>query len=238
MIKSKIHEIREVFISNTNPENIAKYSRYFKDGFKGYGIEQKTFENLKNAWLEAWKDEMTLEDYLDLSERLIETGNLEETSLAIMFVASKRENFSPETFDRLGKWFALGMDNWASTDVLCMVLLKYFLIDEVIDFEKLTEWNLASSEWQRRAVPVTLNELLKTGLTPAIALPLIEPLMLDGSEYVQKGIGTLLRGLWQKYPQEVENFLLKWKEGCGRLIVRYATEKMDKENRKQFARSK
>jgi 3-methyladenine DNA glycosylase AlkD len=238
MIEEHFTEIQDCFNQHVNPENIAKYSRYFKDGFKGYGIEQKTFENLKNAWLEAWKDEMSLDDYLDLGERLVQNGNYEETSLAIMFVASQRENFTPETFDRLGKWFALGMDNWASTDVLCMSVLKYFLIDEVIDFEKLTEWNHASSEWQRRAVPVALNELLKTGLTPGLALPLIEPLMLDGSEYVQKGIGTLLRGLWQKYPQEVEAFLLKWKDGCGRLIVRYATEKMDKEKRKQFARSK
>ncbi len=50
---------------------------------------------------------------------------------------------------------------------------------------------------------------------------------------VQKGIGTLLRGLWKKYPEEVDAFLLKWKDQCGRLIVQYATEKMDKEYRKK-----
>ena len=238
MFDKKIIEIQQSFSQHANHENVEKFSRYFKDGFKGYGIEQKTFENLKDAWLEAWKDEMTLEDYLNLSERLVQTGNYEETSLAIMFVASQRENFTPETFDRLGKWFLLGMNNWANTDVLCMFVLKYFLIDEVIVFEKLTEWNHASSEWQRRTVPVTLNELHKSGLTPGVALPLIESLMMDDSEYVQKGIGTLLRSLWQKHPHEVESFLLKWKEGCGRLIVRYATEKMDKEKRKKFARSK
>ncbi len=87
-------------------------------------------------------------------------------------------------------------------------------------------------------MPVTLVELIKKDLKPEIALPLIEPLMLDDSEYVQKGIGTLLRGLWKTYPVEIEEFLLKWKDQCGRLIIRYATEKMDKEYRRKFRKIK
>ena len=71
-------------------------------------------------------------------------------------------------------------------------------------------------------------------MNPETALPVIEPLMLDDSEYVQKGIGTLLRGLWKKYPKEIENFLMQWKDQCSRLIIQYATEKMDKEYRKKF----
>ncbi|MBE0661000.1 MAG: DNA alkylation repair protein [Bacteroidales bacterium] len=238
MVEDKFNEIQGFFAKHVNLENIAKYSRYFKDGFKGYGIDQKTFEEQKEHWIETWKDEMSLDDYLDLGELLVQTGNYEEASLAIMFVASRREQFTPATFDRLGKWFSLGMDNWANTDVLCMLVLKNFMLDKVIDYPKLASWSIATSEWQRRTVPVTLNELIKTGLTPDIALPLVEPLMMDGSEYVQKGIGTLLRGLWKKYPDDIEAFLLQWKDHCGRLIISYATEKMDKEKRRKFARSK
>ena len=71
-----------------------------------------------------------------------------------------------------------------------------------------------------------------------VILPIIEPLMLDKSEYVQKGLGTLLRELWKKYPQQIEKFLLKWKDTCGRKIIQYATEKMDKEKRVLFRKSK
>lgn len=62
--------------------------------------------------------------------------------------------------------------------------------------------------------------------------------MLDDSEYVQKGIGTLLRGLWKRYASEIEDFLMKWKDRCGRLIIQYSTEKMDKEYRKKFRKRK
>ncbi len=75
-------------------------------------------------------------------------------------------------------------------------------------------------------------------MKPETALPLIQPLMLDDSEYVQKGIGTLLRGLWKTFPVEIEEFLLKWKDQCGRLIIQYSTEKMDKEYRKKFRKVK
>ena len=234
MIENKIKEIRDFCIKNADPDIVKKYSRYFKNGFDGYGIDTKVFEKQRDLWIKAWKNEMTLDKYLNLGDELMRTGKLEEKSFAIVFIKSERENYIPETFDRIGNWFKTGMSNWATTDVLCMLVLSSFLIDKVITFEKLKEWNDSDSEWKRRAVPVTLVELLKEGLEPKIALPVIEPLMLDNSEYVQKGIGTLLRGLWKKWPTETESFLFKWKDQCSRLIVQYATEKMDKEYRKKF----
>jgi len=238
MIKGKLKEIREFCIKNADPEIVKKYSRYFKNGFDGYGIDTKVFEKQRDLWIKSWKNEMNLDNYLNLGDELMRTGKLEEKSFAIAFVKSQRENYSPDTFDRIGNWFSMGITDWATTDVLCMLVLSSFLIDKAITFEKLKEWNDSDSEWKRRAVPVTLVELLKEGLEPKTALPIIEPLMLDNSEYVQKGIGTLLRGLWKKWPNEIENFLFKWKDQCGRLIVQYTTEKMDKEYRKKFRATK
>ncbi len=62
--------------------------------------------------------------------------------------------------------------------------------------------------------------------------------MLDKSKFVQKGIGTLLRGLWKKYPKIIEEFLMKWKNDCGRLIVQYSLGKMEVEKRRKFRRDK
>lgn len=238
MIEHKIKEIRNFCIENSKQTNIDKYSRYFKDGFDGYGIDQKVFEAQRDLWIADWKKEMSIDKYLDLGDKLVEFGKYEEISFAISFLSSERENYNKSTFDRIGNWFNIGISNWANTDVLCMLVLSSFLIDEIIDFEKLKEWTKSKSEWKRRAVPVTLVELSKVELKPEIALTLIEPIMLDESKYVQKGIGTLLRGLWKKYPVKIEEFLDKWKDQCGRLIVQYATEKMDKEYRKKYRKKK
>ena len=238
MIEKKLKEIKDFCIKNSDLKIVEKYSRYFKEGYNGYGIDQKIFEQQKDKWIESWNEEMTIEDYLELGERLVQSGKLEEISLAVHFLVSQKEHYTPQVFDRIGHWFDIGISNWANTDVLCMLVLPNFLTKKIITMEKLKEWNSASSEWKRRAVPVTLVEMTKKGIKTSQVIPLIEPLMLDKSEYVQKGIGTLLRELWKKYPTAVEQFLMKWKDTCGRLIIRYATEKMDKESRKRFRKSK
>lgn len=237
MLDKKIQEIQDFCKSNSNPEIVKKYSKYFKEGFDGYGIEQKLFETRRDNWIEQWDSEMSIDAYLNLGDALMKHGKFEEKSFAIAFIQSKREEYTKETFHRIGNWFDYGINNWATTDVLCMIVLSSFLIDKVIDFNDLKTWITSESEWKRRAVPVTLIELVNKGLKPEEAIEIIQPLMLDESQYVQKGIGTLSRGLWKKYPEKIEDFLLQWKDKCGRLIIQYATEKMDKDYREKFRKA-
>ncbi len=140
---------------------------------------------------------MTIEGYLTLGDLLMRKGRYDDKNLAIAFLKTRRVEFTKETFFRIGNWFDYGINNWATTDVLCMLILSALLVDKVIDFENLKTWNNAESEWKRRAMPVSLVELYKLtkNLKLADTFLLIEPLMLDVSEYVQKGIGTLFRGL-------------------------------------------
>ena len=238
MPESKFKLIREFCAANSNPEIILKYSRYFKEGFDGYGIDQKTYERQRDAWIEDWGKEMSIEQYLELGDMVFDKGKYEEKSFVISLLKSKREEYNEDTFDRIALWFEHGVTNWATTDVMCMLVLSDMIDDKVIDLKKLKTWNSSGSEWKRRAVPVTLVELVKEDLKPMEAFETIESLMTDSSKYVQKGIGTLMRGLWKKYPEEIEDFLLKWKDECGRLIIQYATEKMDKDYRKKFRKSK
>lgn len=240
MTDLKVKEIRNFCETNSDPEIIKKYQRYFKEGYDGYGIDDKVFKRQIEIWVEQWKDEMTIESYLTLGDELMKNGRFDEKHVAISFLKSNRKDFSKDTFNRVGDWFDYGINNWATTDVLCMLVLSSLLFDKVIDFNDLKSWIDSESEWKRRAVPVALIELdkLTKDLNPIEAIELITPLMLDDSEYVQKGIGTLLRGLWKKYPSQIEDFLMKWKDKCGRLIIQYSTEKMDKEYRKKFRKSK
>jgi len=97
---------------------------------------------------------------------------------------------------------------------------------------------MSTSKWKRRAVPVTFVEAIKKGNDPKPILSVIEKLMEDDEEDVQKGLGTLLREIWKKQPEMAETFLLKWKDRCGRKIIQYATEKMDKESRTKFKKDK
>jgi len=238
MIEQKIKEIKDFCIKNSDPAIVTKYAKYFKEGYDGYGIDSKILLAQRDEWLEAWKDEFTISDYLDLGDRLVSSGKFEEIAFAIHFISFQTQYFSLDVFNRIGKWLDNGIANWGSTDVLCTLVLSNFIKDEVIDINQLKEWTTSSSKWKRRAVPVTLAQIVKSNYAPELFFPVIEPLMRDESEDVQKGLGTLLRELWKKHKDVTEAFLLKWKDDCGRLIIRYATEKMDKESKKRFRKSK
>ena len=236
-IEERFLEIRRFCEKNANPEIVKKYSRYFTEGYDAYGLDQNTFESQRDEWLEQWKD-FTLNDFLLLGDKLISTGKYEEASFAVSFMYSNTESFTAEAFERLGGWLEDGIINWAHTDVLSGKALSHFFTNKIIPIESLKEWTESASKWKRRAVTVTLIDVIKTDVPLTKLFNIIKPLMLDTEKFVQKGLGWFLREAWKVYPEETEDFLLKWKDTCGRIIIQYATEKMDKENRSRFRRVK
>ena len=237
-LELKHKEIINFCIANSNDSIIEKYARYFTEGYDGYGIDSKILKSQTASWLDSWKNEMTISDYLNLGDLLIATGKLEEASFASLFIASKKDEFTIETFDRVGKWLEKGIQNWANTDELCVLVLSELVSNEIIQPKDFINWTKSESKWKRRAVPVTFFEAIKKGHKPEPIVAVIEFLMEDKEEDVQKGLGTLLREIWIKQPEIAEEFLLKWKDKCGRKIIHYATEKMNKEGKAKFKKAK
>ena len=237
-IELRNKEVVAFLTKNSDEKNIQKLSRYFKEGLDAYGIDKDICIVQINKWLESWETDMTIDDYLDFGDKLISTGKFEEAGCAIQFILSKRNEFSRDTFNRVGNWLENGIQNWANTDVLCWLVLSGFIFDEVVQPKDFIGWTMSTSKWKRRAVPVTFVEAIKKGNDPKPILSVIEKLMEDDEEDVQKGLGTLLREIWKKQPEMAETFLLKWKDQCGRKIIQYATEKMDKESRTKFKKDK
>lgn len=237
-IEGRFLEIRRFCEKNSNPEIVKKYSRYFTEGYDAYGLDQETMESQRDKWLELWKKDFSINDFISLGDKLIATGKYEEASFAVSFIYSQLENLSVDTFEKLGNWLEKGIVNWAHTDVLSGRALSYFFTNKILKIDALKEWTQSPSKWKRRSVPVILIDTLKMDMPLERLFQAIEPLMLDADKFVQKGLGWFLREAWKLLPQETEDFLLKWKDTCGRIIIQYATEKMDKENRARFKKTK
>jgi 3-methyladenine DNA glycosylase AlkD len=233
----KFNEIRAYCRAHANKAIEAKYSRYFTEGYDAYGLDKNDFGQW-TQWLENWKHEMTFDDYRLLGNKLISTGRYEETSYAIVFNSQFTDHYQREHFDIFGGWLEKDIRNWAHTDILCSLILSHFLLKKVVTPLDFASWTKSSSKWKRRAVPVTFIEILKTGISIDRLLEIIDPLMPDPEKFVQKGLGWFLREAWKVHPQAIEKYLMKWKDSCGRTIVQYATEKMDKPLRKKFTKSK
>ncbi len=125
-LESKHEEIIAFCQANSDDAVVKKYSRYFTEGYDGYGLDTKILRAQIKKWLGSWKNEMTISSYLDLGDLLMSSGKFEEASFAISLIASKKDEFSIDTFDRIGNWLENGIQNWGNTDELCMLVLPEF----------------------------------------------------------------------------------------------------------------
>lgn len=235
--EEKFSEIRTYCEKHANKATEAKYARYFTEGYDAYGLGKDKFEQW-TQWFEDWKKEMTFEDYMLLGNKLISTGKYEEASFAIVFNAKFVDQYQKQHFNHFGRWLEKDIRNWAHTDILCGMILSHFLNKKIVTPQDFSQWTKSPSKWKRRAVPVTFIEILKKDAPIDNLLEIIEPLMPDPEKFIQKGLGWFLREAWKIHSEKIEDYLMKWKDTCGRTIIQYATEKMDKGYRKKFARSK
>ena len=222
--------------SNSDEKIVVKYSKFFKEGYDAYGLSTAVFED-KIAVLKL-SQTIDLALLLEAAPLFLKSGKYEETSFLLVLTESLKESFDSQTFDAIGKWYEYGIINWAHADNLCGSILPYFFSQRIIPLWRLNDWRISTKKFQRRSVPVTLIKLLKSteDLTPFFGL--IDPLMMDNERVVHQGLGWFLREAWKLRPEETEVFLLKWKDNSARLIFQYATERMDKDNRLKFRKTR
>jgi len=236
MIKKIETEIREFLKKNSDEKIVQKYARYFNEGYDAYGINKEKFSQKRDEWFRFCEKNLTLEDILTLCENLMKTGKYEEASIALDFFIRLKKNYNKKLFDIIGKWFQKYIINWAHSDWACSDILYFFIKDKIVSLNKLVGWTNSSSKWKRRAVAVTLVKLVSKDDYIKEGLSVSRKLILDPERVVHQGVGWLLRETWKKSPKEVEDFLFKWKNKAPRLVIQYATEKIDKEKRKKFRR--
>ncbi|MBC8402175.1 MAG: DNA alkylation repair protein [Candidatus Marinimicrobia bacterium] len=222
--------------ANADPAIVTKYARYFTEGYDAYGLGKGVLEAKVDEILV--RDKITIELVYTLGDLLIVSHKYEETYFATHLLKHFTDKFSSATFTAVGHWFEIGIVNWAHCDVVCRDVTGPLLKNKVIDIAALATWRGAANTYQRRAVPVTLIEILPDTENFTPLLDLIEPLMHDTAKKVQQGLGWFLRETWKFQPTPVEAFLLKYKDTAPRLIYQYACEKMGKEEKQRFKKIK
>jgi 3-methyladenine DNA glycosylase AlkD len=232
--KTIVYRIREFWRANTNPAIVKKYSRFFKEGYDAYGLDDKAYEKCEQ--LVSGGNVIPLRLVLEIAPPLLQSGKYEETFLAIRFLKRHIPEFTEDTFRSLEKWFEYGVVNWAHADVLSGDIFPVFLTKSIVALKAFEPWRTASNKFQRRAAVVTLIKLLKDRKDFKELFAFIEPMMQDGAREVHQGVGWFLREAWKFRKTETEKFLLKWKDNAPRLIYQYACEKMTADEKKRYKR--
>jgi 3-methyladenine DNA glycosylase AlkD len=228
--------ILEHNLKNQNPQIVDKYKRYFKEGYDAYGVSQEQNEEFIKFLSDNY--DISIDLINSIASKLLLTGKYEDTSIPMLLLINRKKEFTKDTFQIISDWYDIGIDNWAHNDFCCWKLIEIFIKKKLITYNDFDKWRFSERKFKRRAVPVSFIKMLKDFGDYKILFDYIEPIMLDKERVVHQGIGWFLRECWKKQPEITEEFLLKWKNTAPRLIIQYATEKMDKEYRLKFRKDK
>jgi 3-methyladenine DNA glycosylase AlkD len=221
---------------NHNPARVEKYSRYFKEGYDAWGLDEGLLDQ-KVEWLMEQPGisyEMTLESSL----LLVASPKYEMAACAFKLLLKFKKEWDLRLFQTIEQWFPIGITNWAHTDYLCSELMPWLFKKRIITLADLQDWRTSSWRFQRRAAVVSLIKPMKLEQDFSQYFDFIEPMMHDPERVVHQALGWFLREMWKKQPEPVEVFLLRFRDTAPRLIFQYATEKMKPEEKLKFRRQK
>ncbi len=130
-------------------------------------------------------------------------------------------------------------DMWMYCDSLSKIYTKILEHNPDEIYSTLKGWNTSADPWKRRQSVVSLLYYARTKkqfLPYKKIIPLIENLLHDEEYYVQKGVGWSLREVYNVYPEETWNFMLKNHKHIHSIAFSAATEKLPS-NRKEELKS-
>jgi 3-methyladenine DNA glycosylase AlkD len=225
-----IAQIREELKANADPQTKEDAKRYFKETITTYGVKTSAVEKIS---CKNWQQIKNLpkKDFFALCEELFHSGLMEEAFIAAKWLPKIADQFKQEDLVIFEHWIDCYIDNWAKCDSFCNHTVGDFLMKFPKQVETLMVWAKSSNRWLRRAAAVSLIVPAKKGLFLSEALKICDLLLTDSDDLVQKGYGWLLKAETEKYSHEVLAYVVKNKSVMPRTALRYAIEKLPKEQK-------
>jgi 3-methyladenine DNA glycosylase AlkD len=185
-------------------------------------VSRRLYQEVKN-WPVPGRD--------SLCEELWKWGDFEGGVIVCYLYRRFEKQCGAREFHLFTRWLDDYVHNWGHTDGLCLWLLGASIQNDPSLVKKLLPWTRAKKRWKRRAAAVSLVYSAKRGEHTGEIFRVAKPLLSDADDMVQKGVGWLLKETYPKKPREVMEFLMPERKGVPRLVLRYAAEKMSKQDK-------
>ncbi len=181
--------------------------------------------------------------YTDAIEifKILTHGNIEEEKFAgLFFLNQYKKSFDEETISLFREEYSNHCHTWSHCDSTSVRVLGPFLGkkgNEELAIKVVNEWSDADNLWIKRASMVILLKIimLRKDFDDEFVFELVEKMLeFSDQNYIEKGIGWLLKTCSKYKPNIIFDYLMKNKNTLSRLILRYASEKLSKENRAEI----
>ncbi len=203
--------------------------------YENYGIKTSEIENIVKTVFNSY--ECNYEDAVEIFKVLIRSNNEDEKFAAFFFLNRFKKYFNEHTISLFRNEYSKYCYTWSVCDSTCTRVIGSFLGkkgNEELATKVIDEWSTSNVMWIKRASMVILLKviMMKKDFNDSYVFNLVEN-MLKFSEhnYIEKGIGWLLKTYSKYKPDLIFEYLLNHKDKFSCLILRYASEKLSKEKR-------
>ncbi|MFX1312884.1 MAG: DNA alkylation repair protein [Promethearchaeota archaeon] len=179
------------------------------------------------------------EDAIVVFKNLVSSNIHEEKFAGIFFLNRFKTNFNQDTIKMFEHELSKHCDTWAFCDSSCIRVIAPFLgkkNNQKLAKQIIEKWSNSENLWVRRASLVISLKIImiKRDFNEEYIFDFVEKMLIYPEDYIQKGIGWLLKTCSRFKPDAIFNYLMNNKERLSRLIIRYASEKLSNEKRNKI----
>ena len=204
------------------------YKRFFKEDVVFYGVSNPKAQKIAAVFYPQIKP-LGKKEIFRLCEELFKSNYTEEAVIACEWTYRLHLLYEPDDFFIFEGWLKKYINNWAKCDTFCNHSVGALVEKYPQYLRNLKEWAKSPNRWLRRAAAVTLIIPAKQGKFLKDILEIVDILLTDADDLVQKGYGWMLKEAAVNHQDEILNYIMKNKKVMPRTALRYAIERMPKE---------
>ena len=152
--------------------------------------------------------------------------------LALIYLINEYDQKPKEVFNFYIKNIKQ-INNWDLVDISSPKILGRYIYEKKIDQLFLKYLYNSKSMWERRiSIVCTLYLIKKNIFKPTIYVS--KKLLNDKEDLIHKAVGWMLREVWKKNENIIENFICTNYINIPRTTLRYTIEKMEEKKKKKY----
>ena len=240
MINKITEEIRYYLRNNAPQLTKEQKTRMYKilnsnnPNFIAYGNKHSEIEKFVKEIQEKY--DLSYTEGFEIAQKLIKSDIHDEKMAGIFLLNRFKKIFTHETVRIIRELIPDNFDTWAITDTTIIRVIGPFLGksgNEGLAKEIIAKWSSSDNLWVRRASIIILLKLimLKKEFDDDYIFKFVEKMLNSPEDYIQKGIGWLLKTCSKFNPDPIFLYLMSNKKRLPHLILRYASEKLPEEKK-------
>ncbi len=232
-----ISDLRSDTLSAGNPEKAFILQRFFKTGPGQYGEGDKflgiTVPHCRQISKQYYKH-LSLNDMNDL----LKSQWHEQRQIALFMLTLKFDNSDEIVKKQIFELFLNNtkyINNWDLVDCSTPRIVGRYIYENQQLLPILDNLSDSDSLWERRIAVLSTMYFTVIGGDPTPTLRIVEKILTDNHDLIQKANGWMLREVGKRIDQQLLiDFLSKHYNNMPRTTLRYAIEKFNKPTRAKY----